>query len=398
MKQLIIITMIFCCAFAKAQQNHVLNPSFEVNTGCPSTYDQIALATYWNGINEAGQGIHCVPEYRHICGTGMATVPFDGFFYQYPRSGEGFALIIGYYNDEPVTGSRNYLMGTLDSVLETGQAYCVSFYVNIGDASGYGIDRIGAYFDNGNISLVDSCDLPQTQFTPQVENASGNVLIDTFNWVKIEGTFTAMGTEKYITLGNFYDIYNTDSIRLDFSNPTTYILIDDVSVIETDLNAYAGPDVWMVSGDSIYIGRPKEVGLECKWYLNGNLVDSGGGIWAKPAASSTYVVEQTLCGLVKTDTVHVQVVPASVNGISNSRQLSVYPNPASNVLHVRQERMIFSAAVIVNSIGQQMSFHTLTEKETSVDISVLAPGVYYLQLIGDKGREVRSFVKAPSAP
>jgi hypothetical protein len=395
MKQLILMAMIFCCALAKAQQNHFLNPSFEQYSACPVTYDQIALATYWNGIIDSGQGVYCVPQFCHTCGIMHATVPLNGFFYQYPHTGNGLVHMVNFYNEQSSNyiGGRNYLMGTLDSILEAGKSYCVSFYVNVGDESGYGVDRIGAYLDNGSISTVDSCDLPQTQFIPQVENTPGNILTDTFNWVKIEGSFTANGTEKFITLGNFYDIYNTDSVRLQFGNNLTYLLIDDVSVIETDLDADAGPDVWMLSGDSVYIGRPKEVGLECKWYVNGNLVDSGGGIWAKPAASSTYVVEQTLCGLVKTDTVHVQVVPASVNGISNSRQLSVYPNPASNELHVQQERMIFSAAVIVNSIGQQISFHILTEKESSVDISVLAPGVYYLQLNGEEGREVRSFVK-----
>jgi type V secretory pathway adhesin AidA len=216
----------------------------------------------------------------------------------------------------------------------------------------------------------------------------------------VEGSFTATGTERFITIGNFYSKANTNTVLGYFNHQHGYswLLVDDVSVIPSDLPAYAGPDVWVVSGDSVYIGRPKEPGLECKWYLNGNLVDSGGGIWAKPAVSSTYVVEQTLCGLVKTDTVHVQVVPASVNGISNSRQLSVYPNPASNVLHVQQQMQIFHTGIIVNNVGQQLSSFQLHGKESSLDISSLAPGMYYLQLIGDRGREVRSFVKAPSAP
>lgn len=102
-------------------------------------------------------------------------------------------------------------------------------------------------------------------------------------------------------------------------------------------------------------------------------------------------LEQTLCGVVRRDTVNVQVVAASVNGISNSRQLSVYPNPAAKELHIRQETQMFHTGVIVNNVGQQLSSFPLHGKENKLDISNLAPGMYYLQLLGDKGREVRSF-------
>jgi hypothetical protein len=219
------------------------------------------------------------------------------------------------------------------------------------------------------------------------------------NWIKIQGTFTANGTEKFITIGNFYSFANTNKLlltdngynnnNLDFS----WHLIDDVSVIKSDLPAYAGPDVWVALGDSIFIGRTPEVCLECKWYVGGNVVDSGAGIWVHPTVNTTYVVEQTLCGLVKTDTVHVQVVPTSINGISNSKQLSIYPNPATTELTVYMENMVFSQYAIMNSIGQTVATHSLSETETHIDIRTLPSGVYYLQLNGDKGREVRSFVK-----
>ncbi|HYD22630.1 MAG TPA: T9SS type A sorting domain-containing protein [Flavipsychrobacter sp.] len=222
---------------------------------------------------------------------------------------------------------------------------------------------------------------------------------DTLNWVKIEGTFTSNGTEKFITIGNFYSFANTNKIQLPdngFNNSNidwSWHLIDDVSVIESNLPAHAGPDVWMVQGDSVFVGRTPEVGLECRWYIGSSVVDSGAGIWVQPDTTTTYVVSQTLCGVVRTDTVTVSVFPVSINGITNSKQLSIYPNPANNILTVSQEKRIFYSVNIINSVGQQVLSSLLNEKETRLDISTLPAGVYYLQLNGDKGREARSFVK-----
>jgi hypothetical protein len=400
MKPLISIFLLFTCAFCKAQVNYVLNPGFEQYSQCPTQFDQIALAYYWNAIDSTGSS-YCTPELCHTCSiNGMTAVPDNGYFFQYPHSGNGLAQIMTFANTSNLSYNyhREYLQGRLNTTLTSGQSYCVSFYVNFEEASRFAIDKIGAYLDDGDIDNSDSCDRPQVNFIPQIENMDG-ILTDTLNWKKIQGTFTASGTEKFITIGNFRSFSNTNHVQLanngynDNNIDWAWHLIDDVSVIPSDLPAYAGPDVWVALGDSIFIGRPPEVGLECKWYVGGSVVDSGGGIWVHPTVSTTYVVEQTLCDLVKTDTVHVQVVPTAVNGITNSKQLSIYPNPATKELTVYMEQMVFSQCAIVNSVGQTVAMQALSQKETHIDISTLSSGVYYLQLNGDKGREVRSFVK-----
>jgi hypothetical protein len=399
MRTLVSTILIFTCAFSKAQVNLVLNPSFEQYSQCPNSADQISLANYWSAIDSFGNAF-CTPEYLNACagwGNGLVGVPFGIGGYQYPRTGNGMADAQVFFDEAYFdTYLRDYLQGRLYTALTDGQSYCVTFYVSRTAMSRYAVDRIGAYFDDGSIDTSSNCGLPKTQYTPQIQNPLG-LIVDTVNWVKIEGTFTANGSEKFITIGNFYNKANTNYLVLpsnENSNSNyTWYFIDDVSVIPSDLPAYAGPDVWVALGDSIFIGRPPEIGLECKWYVGGNLVDSGGGIWVHPTVSTTYVVEQTLCGLVKTDTVHVQVVPTSINGITNSKQLSIYPNPATTELTVYMENIVFSQCTIMTSVGQSVATRSLSETETHIDISALPSGVYYLQLNGDKGREVRSFVK-----
>ena len=388
------IIFLFAFTFVKAQSNQVLNPSFEQYSQCPYGPDQVNFAYHWSGIDSLGDPT-CTPEYCRCDSTTPFSVPTGGNYYQYPRTGSGMVQVFMYYDEAvSIPYNRDYLMGRLISPLLAGETYCVSFYVCSHDITGYFVDKIGAYLDSGAICSVGNCGYPQSQFTPQVENMSG-VIADTFSWVKIEGTFTANGTERFVTIGNFYSKANTNVVQSNINLGGAYYLIDDVSVIPSDLPAYAGGDTWVAEGDSVFLGRTPEIGLECYWYVNGNVVDSGAGIWAKPDTTTTYVVQQTLCGVVRTDTVTVSVFPVSINGITNSRQLSVYPNPAGSVVNVMQERVVFTEAVIVNNVGQQVGSFHLAENNSVLDISALPAGVYYLQLRGERGREVRSFVKAP---
>ncbi|MBK8845773.1 MAG: T9SS type A sorting domain-containing protein [Bacteroidetes bacterium] len=93
-------------------------------------------------------------------------------------------------------------------------------------------DKIGMYFS------VDSFYSDTGYYfnvTPQVENTSGNILMDTLNWIEVGGYFIAQGGEKYICLGNFSNIqmtlvdsnYNTNGLA-----PGAYYYIDDISVID----------------------------------------------------------------------------------------------------------------------------------------------------------------------
>lgn len=393
MKYLIIILLLLTCATSIAQVNFVANPSFEEYSQCPDNGDGIAFANHWSAIDSNGNQ-YCTPEYCHTCGThSLSSLPANQNFYQYPRNGSGLAVIQTYYDQStPHPYFRDYLLGRLTSQLENNKSYCVTFYVNFVEMSEYFVDKVGAYLDDGSICNVFNCSGPLTQFQPQVENTSG-LITDTLNWVKIEGSFTSDGTERFITIGNFYNLAGTNAIPAYNQNiGYSWLLIDDVSIVETDLEAYAGPDTWVVEGDSVFIGR-NEIVPGCTWLVNGTVVDSGAGIWVHPTATTTYVVEQTICGLAKTDTVVVSVFPVSVNGITNGQQVSIYPNPATSELLVKQEKHVFTQAVIYNQLGQQVSEHLLNDKETKVNIANLPVGVYQISLEGDKGKEIRRFVK-----
>jgi len=150
--------------------------------------------------------------------------------------------------------------------------------------------------------------------TPQIQLYGNPVVLDTLDWVKVGGIYTAHGGEQYITIGNFQDDKNTDTISIESTddNGAGYG-IDDVSVIPLDsmlLYADAGRDTTIYKGDSVFIGS-RLCGLtNVVWYDSaGAVIDTGApGFWVSPAASTYYIITQNVNGFYSADTVYITVI------------------------------------------------------------------------------------------
>ena len=315
MRTFLVITFLIC-AFSRgeAQINLVMNGDFEQKKACPYFYDLVNDARYWSCIDTAyvyptdslEGSPNCSPEYCNLCGTAGGSAPANIAFYQYPRSGSGMFDVAMYNNVETtIEYQRDYLMGRLSAPVTAGQSYCVTFYVVMANTANFAINHIGAYLDDGSIDTNSHCGWPHTQYTPQILDTA--IIGDTLNWTKIQGSFIANGTEKYITIGCFTDTAHTAKIRLHTGTVSMYE-VDDVSVIPSDATAYAGPDKYAGTGDTVDIGATTNGGgMPCYWYLLGGTspIDSGGTIRVRAVGTTTYVVGMDLCGTVTYDTVTV---------------------------------------------------------------------------------------------
>ena len=377
-----------CFPFYKgqAQVNYVLNGSFEQHSSCPSNFDQIKLAKYWQPIDSVDNVPLCSSEYCHICAddTSHVSIPLSFHYYHYPRTGSGMVLTTAYFdNGYPEQYQRDYTQGKLYTHLTAGKSYCVTFYVTLARLSQYAIDKFGAYLDDGSIDAGKGsagCAVPQTAYMPQVFSAA--IINDTLNWVKIQGNITAAGTERFITLGNFFDIGNTDTITLQptSTNNFTWYLLDDVSVIASDAVADAGPSGLMGLGDSMHIGTYED-GMPCTWYVLGNPtpIGYGGGIWVHPTVTTSYVVALDLCNGVHYDTVTKYVCPAGISALSFPGELiSFYPNPATTELHI--DRAANCEIIITDLTGREVLRTTLANDKAVVDIGSLSTGIYPVRL------------------
>lgn len=384
-----------------AQTNFVLNGSFEKYNSCPTSNDQISRALFWKPIDSVAVDPYCAPELCHVCAGAnyIIGVPFTFTYNHYPRTGGGMVQIAFYVdNDFSSDLKRNYLQGRLQSNLIAGKPYCVTYYVTLTQISQYAVNRLGAYLDDGSIDhLQDSitCGHVLASVTPQL-SVSG-IVNDSINWVKVQGSFIAIGTEKFITIGNFVDNASTDTIVL---NPTTFnsygaYLLDDVSVIESTATAFAGPDALIGLGDTIHIGSTED-GMPTEWYVLGGStpIGYGGGIDVHPTTTTSYVVMLDLCGHITYDTVKIYVVPAGVSSLGFPADLiNLYPSPATNQLHIdHAANCTITLTDITGHTCQQT--HLLTDKET-IDISTLLPGTYIATLTDERtgDRVVKRMVK-----
>ena len=315
--------------------NQVGNPSFETLLSC-SGANFLKTAKYWNSLDSAS--LICGGALQNTC---FFNVPITGYGFQNPKTGNGFTRQ-NFYCTSATCGYpyfRTYPKNRLLSTLTLGKVYCVKINLNIENISPLAIDGFGVYLGDVSLDTIKYCGLPLTFLTPQIQNTPGNVIGDTLNWIEVSGTFTATGIEKYLVIGNF----NTDAATTTTATSSTFggvfgeYFLDDVSVIDYNLPAFAGPDKNLNLGDSAFIGRPPEIGLECNWTSGTVTIGNGGGLWVKPPTIGTYsyIVTQNICGNIKKDTVNVNVSPSGVSETELfSKSISLYPQPAKDLLTI----------------------------------------------------------------
>ena len=74
-----------------------------------------------------------------------------------------------------------------------------------------------------------------------------------------------------------------------------------------------------------------------------------------------------------------------VNGAYSEEMINVFPNPATNVLHVQLPSVNNNPVVkIFDVMGKQVAEQKVTDIETSFDMSTFALGVYIVSVISDK--------------
>ena len=391
-KQNALLCVLFFYSILQGQvTNYISNGGFEDNYSCAGPSHPLTLAKYWLSIDSVSFG----GGYYSTCNN---NVPHNVNSFQFPNSGNAYIVSTWYC---PNLCGRGYPKNRLKKTLGAGKIYCVKFYVNITNESPYGMDGFGAYFGDNSIDTISKCTIPLTYITPQVKNPAGNVIKDTLNWVPITGTFVASGSEKYALLGNFLadNAVSTTSIGGQYyPQQWTDVLIDDVSCIDIDLPAYAGPDQSIAPGDSTFIGRQPDVGIDeaCQWYkLPASItpttpaMDTVAGLYVKPVVTTTYVVRQQLwCSGVKWDTVVVYMNLVGLNSLQIADdRLQIWPVPAGDVLHLQIKDEGYKTQdftlEIRNALGQVVSRVvnvSLKDSEAEIETTDFPEGVYTLLL------------------
>ncbi len=312
--KIIIFIILICIASSVcAQKNLVPNWSFEEYNACPnsSNFSCFFPSTTINSVKDwyCAMTYNSTPDYYNGC-SGFPYGYNNWKGYQLPRSGE--AYLGGFMHPLNNPANIEYIQCTLKDSLKPNVSYCVKYFVNCADKAEYIISQHGAAFTYTKI-LEPSITLPKyLNLTPQVKNTLGNYIKDTVNWMKIEGSFIAMGGEKYMTLGSFgpQSLLDTLSLPIPASIRTympPYIYIDDVSVEEV-LNADAGANQTIACGDSVRLGLDSAWAASYTWVPSTGLVNAQVPMpIAHPTITTTYTVTKQQCEVTTTSTVTVFV-------------------------------------------------------------------------------------------
>lgn len=401
MKKLALIIIVSVNLLLHGQDNignYVSNGSFEsLNSFSVSGYYQAVES--WQSIDTNKYAYYLVTEIPPI-----ANAPYvQG--YQFARTGKNYVLSSPLCYNCVYSVSRGYPRNRLKKQLKANTSYCVKFYLNCANSMVLATDSYAAYFGDNGIDSIKYCSSPITYLTPQVQNLPGNYITDTLGWTAVTGTFIATGTEKYMVLGNFRSDVGTNTMVVNTSSAAITggidICIDDVSVIEMNLPAYAGRDTIVTPGTPVFIGREPDFAIDsgCTWYQWPNMsvpIYDKAGLWINPTVTTTYVVKQVLdCSSEKWDTVVIYVTPVGIERLKIlQNEIRVLPIPSNNYLELIVENKALVEHVkgikIYNQIGQLVREEEIRFVEGSVKIDTrdLPMGIYSLCIINTSNESV----------
>jgi hypothetical protein len=401
LKSLLFSSLVICnCNTSKAQYlSLVPDCSLEDTTSdwqnwtgsnCLSTWSSLANFAF------CAEFLYC--SINRINDLSIVGLPQSAFWQQYPRHGLGASMIVNYQdcNTSPIPcppPTRSVMRNKLKQKLKQGSQYCATLYVVADELSAnvYYTNGLAMYFDNGQLDTVytkhkDSLGV-YTFVQPQVQCPF--VINDTANWMKLQGTFIANGAEEYITIGNFLE----DSALLTSpvppkSIPSNFrwqqVLIDDVSLIPTDISNWL-PNAYATAGDdSVWVGLDKFDYPDGKWFTaTGTYITTGPGFWQKPVeAGAKFIQEIDICGVKKYDTLEVVVTPLGIPTL-NKYGISLVPNPNKGSFIITTAS--FNNEVMVSDItGKLLYKNKFKSKEFALDLKGPS-GIYFVQVRNELG-------------
>lgn len=248
MKKLLLILV--CLPMIGFGQNLVANGDFEEYSVLPTGGGQVNNCLYWNDLNFVPGVFFPVwpfgsPDYFHAdadINTGVS-FPTNDFAYVNPYSGDA---AIGFSNFLTTQGNpifptnsfffadnyREYISSKLNTKLEIGEIYELSFYLTNGENPTHGSssNNIGVYFSTDSLTQDTS---EVIYVIPQIEIA--NEVWET-SWVNFSFSFIADEEFQFITIGNFNHNNQTSSTYIDTtaSLDWSYFFIDKIELYKSE--------------------------------------------------------------------------------------------------------------------------------------------------------------------
>jgi hypothetical protein len=322
---------------------------------------------------------------------GNNVLPVNPYIISHSKYGINTVNMVAYIDSNYEPKDLCYLVQSvtrskLSSKLIAGKEYCATIWATASEQTCYLFTNgLGMYFDNGQLDTIytkhkDSSGR-YTFVKPQLQCPF--LINDTANWMKIQGSFIANGTESYVTLGNFlHDSVMLKAIEMTCGGLVTFhgqnILIDNASLIPLDITNWLQATYYPPNADSVWVGLDKLDYADGKWYdVNMNYITTGPGFWYKGTieGGKQFIHEIDVCGSPRFDTTTLIEAPLSI-ATTGSKNVVVYPNPASTQVTISniQQAATFK---LVNALGNTVLSQPLRPAASqTIQLPALANGVY----------------------
>lgn len=125
-------------------------------------------------------------------------------------------------------------------------------------------------------------------------------------------------------------------------------------------------------------------------------VGSTTGIVSGLTAGTTTITYRLTTGCLVTYTMTVTPAPCTT-GIDPApapvSSLEIFPNPVANELTIQSDFALYQSYSVTNEVGQNLITGKITQTNTKIDVKMLPPGIYYINVRGSGGNTLRKFDK-----
>jgi hypothetical protein len=328
----------------------------------------------------------------------FALIP-NGVFSVIPRSGYNCLEMISHYERQP---SNNFFWANfnmrcpirtkLKQKLSAGKTYCGTFWVaNQARVVYYNTNGMGMYFDNGRLdTVITQLGDTSMQFgkygTAQIINY--DVIHDSANYTKVQGSFIATGTEEYVTIGNCLTdstvtkVINGPAALMCPECKFSEVVIDDASVIAIDIKNWLH-DTFCAIGDSVWVGLSPLDFSDGKWYSSSmQYVTTGQGFWYTPSQAETKFIQSIeVCGALKYDTLSVYTYPLGTAQVSHEpNPLSIYAGATPGEYSVELPSWLTGGPLLVLDVTGKEIFSTTAQMHNIISLKGKAAGIYIVKV------------------
>ncbi len=139
-------------------------------------------------------------------------------------------------------------------------------------------------------------------------------------------------------------------------------------------------------------------------FLNGLFLGTGSTtVTINPTITTTYTVGawggpssvNDICPFI-TDAVFTQTVSTctGIDEVINNNLVSIYPNPASEILNVQLEMINDNTTIsVINSLGEVVLIEKVISNNITLKTSNLTSGIYFIKVEGKNGSSTKKFIK-----